>query len=222
MRVLLTGFEPFNNSPINPSQEVVQRLTNCPPDGIELYPAILPVEHRRGPQALLRALGESQPEAVVCLGEAGSVGICIERVAINLIDDTIPDNAGECWVDQPVVPGGPAAYFTTLPVKVMQQAILEAGVPVDLSLSAGAFLCNQIAYTLLHYLASRQAAGDIAADINIPAGFIHLPRLPEQAAARKLAQPNMSVQPSMSLEMQVRGLVAALQELAGATSIGEI
>jgi pyroglutamyl-peptidase len=146
---------------------------------------------------------------VVCLGEAGRrAGLSIERVAVNLIDDSIPDNAGEKWEDRPDVAGGPAAYFTTLPVKVMQQAMLEAGVPAELSLSAGAFLCTQVAYTLLHALAVRQLAE------TVPAGFIHLPRLPEQAAAAQLAHPESGALPSLSLETMVRGLEAGLIFLA--------
>jgi pyroglutamyl-peptidase len=205
MRILLTGFEPFDSSPINPSQQAVQRLANCPPAGIELHTAILPVDHRRGPEELLRGLDLSRPEAVVCLGESGNLGLSLERVAINLIDDPIPDNAGELWVDRPVVTGGPAAYFTTLPVRAMLQAILEAGVPAELSLTAGTFLCNRIAYTLLHYLSIGRGPEVI------PAGFIHLPKLPEQAAAIKLAHPKTSLRPTMSLE--VRGLEAGLKVL---------
>jgi pyroglutamyl-peptidase len=208
MRLLLTGFEPFNNSSTNPSQQAVHYLADHPPAGFELRTAILPVEHQRGPQALLQAIEASQPQAVVCLGESGHAGLAIERVAINLIDDSIPDNAGERWTDQPVVPGGPAAYFVTLPVRLMQHAILEAGVPVDLSLSAGAFLCNQIAYILLHHLATHATLGAI------PAGFIHLPRLPEQAVARQQAQPTQGALPSLGLETQLRGLAAALKVLS--------
>ena len=207
MRILITGFEPFDNSPINPSQQAVLRLASSPPQGIELHTAVLPVDHRRGPEELRRALDRFQPEAVVCLGEAGGQGLALERVAVNLIDDSITDNRGEQWVGQPVVPGGPAAYFTTLPLKAMQQAILEAGVPADLSLSAGTFLCNQIAYTLLHHLATRRGGEAI------PAGFIHLPKLPEQAAALKLARPRAVAAPSMSLEDAVRGLEAGLKVL---------
>jgi pyroglutamyl-peptidase len=207
MRLLLTGFEPFNHSTVNPSQEVVRRLADDPPAGCELHTAILPVEHQRGPQALLRTLETSHPDAVVCLGESGRAGLSIERVAINLIDDSIPDNAGERVMDRPAVEGGPTAYFVTLPVRRMQEAILAAGVPVDLSLSAGAFLCNQVAYTLLHYLATSRPTE------NIPAGFIHLPRLPEQAAARQSSQPGQGSQPSLDLGTQVRGVQAALKVL---------
>jgi len=208
MRVLLTGFEPFDGSSTNPSQEVVRRLVDGPPEGIELRTAILPVDHQLGPQALLQAIDDSQPEAVVCLGEASSRAmLSLERVAINLIDDRIPDNAGEAWQDRPVVVGGPAAYFITLPVKVMLQAILEAGVPAELSLSAGSYLCNQIAYTLLHRLANLDGSGDI------PAGFIHLPRLPAQAAAQKIAKSESGPIPSMGLEDQVHGVEAGLRVL---------
>jgi pyroglutamyl-peptidase len=208
MRILLTGFEPFGGSPINPSQEVVKALASCPPAGIVLHTVILPVTHRGGPEELLRALDRTQPEAVICLGEAGRrAGLSIERVAVNLVDDSIPDNAGERWVDQPVIAGGPAACFVTLPVKAMQQAMIDAGVPAELSLTAGTFLCNQVAYTLLHYFAARRQAEAV------PAGFIHLPLLPEQAAARQIAHPETGIIPSMSLETQVRGLEAALKAL---------
>ena len=208
MRILLTGFEPFGGSPINPSEEVVKALVVSPPEGIELHTAILPVSHRGGPEALLRAVERSQPGAVVCLGEAGGrAGLSIERVAINLVDDHIADNAGERWVDRPVIAGGPAAYFTTLPVKEIRAAILEAGVPTELSLSAGAFLCNQVAYTLLHSLATDHLGEAF------PAGFIHLPLLPEQAAARQRERPETGAGPSMDLETQVRGVAAGLRRL---------
>jgi len=110
MRILLTGFEPFEGSSTNPSQEVVRRLAECPPQGIELHTAILPVDHQLAPQVLLQAIDDSRPEGVVCLGEASRRAmLSLERVAVNLIDDRIPDNAGEAWQDRPVVVGGPAA-----------------------------------------------------------------------------------------------------------------
>jgi pyroglutamyl-peptidase len=208
MRILLTGFEPFDGSSTNPSQEVARRLAEYPPQGIELHTAILPVDHQLAPQILLQAIDAAKPEAVVCLGEASHRAmLSLERVAVNLVDDRIPDNSGEAWQDRPVVVGGPAAYFVTLPVKTMQRAILEAGVPVELSLSAGSYLCNQVAYTLLHYLASQDGAEDI------PAGFIHLPRLPVQAAEKKIAKPESGPIPSMGLEDQVRGVEAGLRVL---------
>lgn len=206
MKVLLTGFEPFGGSEVNPSEQVVRMLARRPPRGIRLATAILPVEQETGPAALLRALEEARPEAVICLGEAaGRAAVCVERVAINLLDYRIPDNAGRQTTDQPIVPGGPAAYFATLPVRAIQEAIREAGLPTELSLSAGAFLCNQVMYILLHAL---HESGR-----RIPAGFIHLPALPEQAARRS---PPIA---SMSLADMCRAVSIALRVVASETKV---
>jgi pyroglutamyl-peptidase len=206
MKLLITGFEPFGGSDVNPSCEALRVLGEAPPDGIELHTALLPVEHRRGPEELLRNFEQNQPEAVICLGEAGRrMRLSIERVAVNLIDDQIPDNEGQLLVDSPVFPGGPAAYFVTLPVREMLQAILKAGVPAELSLTAGAYLCNQVLYTILHRLAEER--------LSIPAGFIHLPQLPEQVAALQTAHTSIPSKPSMALETQVCGLKAAILAL---------
>jgi pyroglutamyl-peptidase len=138
---------------------------------------------------------------VLCLGQASRrIVISIERVAVNLLDFRIPDNAGNQVSDQPVVPGGPAAYFTTLPVRAILDHITSHGIPAQLSLSAGAYLCNQVIYVLLHHLQSQ--------DLKLPAGFIHLPDLPEQAA--KKSTPG----PSMSLEIMIQGIRLALQVIA--------
>lgn len=207
MKVLLTGFEPFGGSEVNPSEQVVRTLAGRSPRGIRLATAILPVDQEAGPAALLRALEETRPEAVVCLGEAaGRTAVCVERLAINLLDYRIADNAGRQTVDQPIVPGGPAAYFATLPVRAIQTAIQEAGIPAELSLSAGAFLCNQVMYVLLHSL---HESGR-----RIPAGFIHLPALPEQAARRS---PPIA---SMSLADMVRAVSIALRRIAAAPTSG--
>jgi len=187
MKILLTGFEPFGESKINPSEQVVRTLAREKIPGIELHTAILPVERVRGPQVLLDAMKRVHPDAVLCLGEASRrMAISIERVAINLLDYRIPDHAGQQIVDEPIVRDGPAAYFCTLPVRAMYQAVRAAGIPAELSLSAGAYLCNQVLYTLLHYLTQNR--------INVPAGFIHLPALPEQVAAREVLMPSMSVE----------------------------
>jgi len=200
MKILLTGFEPFSESKINPSEQVVRTLARENIPGIELHTAILPVERVRGPQTLLDAVTRLQPEAVVCLGEASRrMAISIERVAINLLDYRIPDNAGQKIVDEPIARDGPAAYFCTLPVRTMYQAVRAAGIPAELSLSAGAYLCNQVTYVLLHHLAQNR--------MNIPAGFIHLPALPDQVAALDV------LIPSMSLEAMARGVKAAIEVL---------
>jgi len=197
MRILLTGFEPFGGSQVNPSEQVVKILANHPPKGIQISTAILPVNHQAGPKELLRALSDNAPEAIVCLGEAQRrSAISIERIAVNLLDFRIPDNQGVQVVDEPIVADGPAAYFVTLPVRKLMQGLKLEGIPAELSLSAGAYLCNQVLYILLDYLHQQNSI--------IPAGFIHLPALPEQAA---LAE---HVLPSMSIETMTRGIARVL------------
>ncbi len=201
MKLLLTGFEPFGESKVNPSEKVVRALAQQGVDGVELFTVILPVDRVRGPDTLVRAARGTNPDAVLCLGEASRrIAVSIERVAINLMDYRIPDNAGEQVVDAPISPGAPAAYFCTLPVRAMLAAVCAAGTPAELSLSAGSFLCNQVTYALLHYLATNR--------LDTPAGFIHLPRLPEQVAGQTPAAP------SMSLETMITGVRAAIGAIA--------
>ncbi len=120
MKVLITGFEPFGQSPINPSQILVNDTPDQFPGGIELVKAVLPVEKAAGPEALIDALLRHQPEAVICFGlAAGRSAISLERVAVNLMDYRIPDNTGQTVQDQPVIPDGPAAYFSSLPLRAM-------------------------------------------------------------------------------------------------------
>ena len=200
MKVLLTGFEPFGGSHVNPSEQVAGRLARDGVPGVALQSAILPVDRQGGPATLLNAVRACQPDAILCLGEAARrPAISIERVAINLLDYRMVDNAGHQAVDEPIVLEGPAAYFVTLPVRAMLDAVRMAGIPAELSLSAGAFLCNQVTYELLHYLTTRQ--------LDIPAGFVHLPALPEQVTN---AYPPM---PSMALETMVRGICAVIGAL---------
>jgi len=187
MKLLLTGFEPFGGSAVNPSEQAVHTLAADPPAGIELSTAILPVDRIAGPEALLKAVAENEPDVVICLGEAtGRAVISIERLAVNLLDFRIPDNKGEQVVDQPIRADGPAAYFATLPVRKLQEALTAAGTPCELSLTAGAYLCNQVMYTLLDY-AARERPG-------ILGGFIHLPCLPQQASARAEKPPSMGLE----------------------------
>lgn len=200
-RILVTGFEPFAQRTHNPSQRAVERLLRRPPRGAQVEGRILPVDTERAVALLLEAVEEVRPQAVVCLGEApGRPAICLEQVAVNLLEFPIPDNAGHQPQGEPVVAGGPAAYFATLPLRAMQAAMRRAGVPAVLSLSAGAYLCNQVMYALLHHLASPPAP--------VPAGFIHLPALPEEEAARD--RPG----PSMHLTLAVRGVRVGLEVLA--------
>ena len=188
MKILITGFEPFGEYPLNPSQLLVHKL----PDQRSHYTLvkdILPVHHALAPQKLITLLNEHQPDAVIAFGLASSRAmISLERVAINLLDYVIPDNAGVTFTNQAVVKDGPAAYFSTLPLEHLLTALKDAGIPAETSLSAGAYLCNQIFYHIMHKLATE--------NLTIPAGFIHLPALPEQAAR---SQKPMSSMPFDSL-----------------------
>ncbi len=186
MKFLVTGFEPFGQSSLNPSEQVVRLLAGRQFARFGVKTAVLPVHRYHGPQKLLALVQQTRPDAVVCLGEAGGrTAVSIERVAVNLLDFRIADNDGLVVQDEPIVADGPAAYFTTLPVRALQQAVAAAGIPAELSLSAGAFLCNQVTYELLHFLAQQQMA--------IPAGFVHLPLLPEQAASQQPLRPSMAL-----------------------------
>ncbi len=211
MKILLTGFEPFGGSVLNPSEQVVRALDkprSARLSGARFVTAVLPVDWQKGPQALEEALRTHRPDAVLCLGEGPSrAALSIERVAVNLLDFRIPDNSGVTLTDQPVIPGGPAAYFVTLPARAIHQAILAADVPAELSMTAGTYLCNQILYHLLHSLAGNARA--------IPAGFIHLPRLPEQVVAAGQSSP------SMSLDTMVTGIRAALEVIVESLDIAK-
>lgn len=205
--LLLTGFGPFGGSAVNPSEKAVRALDGEEIGAWQITSRILPVARHEGPAALLAALVDLNPGAVVCLGEATRrAAISIERVAINLLDFRIPDNCGETINDEPVIAGAPAAYFATLPVRSVLQAMLSAGVPAELSLTAGAFLCNQVFYHLLHHLAT---TGE-----TLPAGFIHLPALPEQAAN------NPTLAASMSLDTILHGLRAGIAVIPPGASHG--
>lgn len=199
-QLLLTGFEPFGGSTINPAAEVVKRFETGGVQAFSLHTLILPVDTRRAPKILEAALLDLRPDWCVMLGEArGRPAISVERVAINVLDFQIPDNAGQQIVDEPVVPDGPAAYFCTLPVRHICEAIREAGVPAELSLSAGTYLCNQVIYVALHTAATHK--------LPTRCGFLHLPALPEQVARdpRRL--------PSMTLDLLFCGVEAALRAL---------
>lgn len=172
--VLLTGFAPFEGERINPSWEAVRgfaqrRIGNC-----RIAVAELPVDFKAAAPALRRALRAFQPRVAVAVGLAGGrSGVSLERVAINVIDARIPDNAGRRPVDVPVLRNGPAAYFSTLPLRATLQALQRVGIPARISQSAGTYVCNQVFYALMH--TARHHRGWCA-------GFVHLPWLPRQAA----------------------------------------
>lgn len=201
-KILLTGFEPFGGSNVNPSRQVALALKSQIINKCLVVAEILPVDKARAPQMLQASIENHQPAAVICLGEAAHrTAISIERIAINLMDYRIPDNNGNQAIDQPVIEGGPDAYLSTLPVRDIFQNIRAAGIPVELSLSAGAFLCNQVFYFGRHYVSRLEKT--------IPLGFVHLPSLPEQAAL------NSSPYPTMSLEMDIHAVRVALEVVTG-------
>ncbi len=193
-KLLITGFDPFGGESINPSWEAVRLL----PDQIGCFALTklqIPTVFGVAAQAVLEAVEKIDPDVILCVGQAGGrSAITPEVVAINLREANIPDNAGNRPVNTPVIPQGPAAYFATVPVRQMVSAINAAGIPGSLSLSAGAFVCNDTLYTLLHryYGSSTQV------------GFVHIPYLPQQAPEGK---------PSMALEQMVAGLAAAIKAL---------
>jgi len=169
--VLITGFEPFDGAASNPSGDAVtlaaQRWTG--PD--TLHAAVLPVSFADAGPRLVELVEAHRPEVVIATGLAeGRGAITPERVAINLADARIPDNAGDQPCDSPVVDGGPTAYLTTLPVKHLATALVRAGFPAEVSHSAGTFVCNAASYALLHHL-----DGDSRPDRPLAAGFVHVP-----------------------------------------------
>jgi pyroglutamyl-peptidase len=199
--LLVTGFEPFDGASVNPSAEVAVRLDGRRVAGAEVRAAVLPVHHVGAARDVATLLERHDPLAVVHLGLAAErAQIALERVAINVMDYAIPDNAGWQARDEPCVAGAPAAYFSTLPLRAMLAALHGAGVPAYLSSTAGTYLCNFVMYTTLHGLAAGPATRR--------AGFIHLPCLPAMVPAGEAALP------SMDLGLMLRGVEAALEVLA--------
>lgn len=168
MKILISGFEPFGNFSQNISKDLVQALPDIFGGQITLTKTILPVDNVKGPARIVEAIYQYQPDAVLSFGIAANrTKINLERIAINLKDYRIPDNTGVQISDQPIIPDGPAAYFTTLPIRKMLNSLSASGIPASISLSAGAYLCNQVFYTLMHEINHN--------NLPIKAGFIHLP-----------------------------------------------
>ncbi|HJS34656.1 MAG TPA: pyroglutamyl-peptidase I [Pseudoxanthomonas sp.] len=194
--LLLTGFQAFGGEQENPSWQAVSALHGTRIAGHRVVARELPVAFGDALKALRVALRDTRPALAVCVGQAaGRAQISLERVAINVDDARIPDNAGKQPVDVPVVAGGPAAYFATLPIKAMRQALQEAGFPAGISQTAGTFVCNHVFYGLMHALRTQR---------HVRAGFIHLPYSPAQAARHPGA-------PSLAVETATGALRIALQ-----------
>lgn len=209
--ILLTGFEPFDGASTNPSWAAVQRARALWDGPEEMEILELPVEFGRSAQVLDAAVARLRPSLVLAVGQAGGrATLALERVAVNVDDARIPDNAGASPVDEPVVAGGPAAYFTTLPIKAALAALTREGIPAVVSQSAGTFVCNHVFYALMHALAAG-AGADGAATASGGAvdagaargGFVHVPLSPEQAAG--------TAHPSMTVEAMAQGLLVVVR-----------
>ncbi|WP_455811670.1 pyroglutamyl-peptidase I [Pseudomonas graminis] len=200
--VLITGIEPFDGELLNPSWEAVSQLSDRLIGNTKVVARQLPCVFGAAVEEITRLIDELKPELVIAVGQAGGrADISIERVAINVIDARIPDNAGVQPVDEPIEPQGPAAYFATLPVKAMVAGIREAGIPASVSQTAGTYVCNHIMYGLLHHLRRRKTRG----------GFIHIPYLPEQAIKHP-GVPSMSqASVVLALEMAI-GIALAVED----------
>ncbi|RDI67573.1 pyroglutamyl-peptidase I [Nocardia pseudobrasiliensis] len=182
-QVLITGFEPFDGAEANPSWDVAAESARRPaPDGVAVTAVRLPCVFDTALPVLRQAIAESDPALVICLGLAGGrTEITPERVAINLDDARIPDNAGAQPIDRPVVPGGPAAYLADLPLKAAVAAMTAAGVPAAISYTAGTFVCNHVFYGLCHLIATERPG--------LRGGFVHVPpNLPIDRLADGLTQ----------------------------------
>ena len=167
MKILLTAFEPYGNRTKNSSQEVLMRLQKTY-TGCKIVKQLLPVDTVRAPSLLVDILQNDDYQVVICMGEASGIRwVQLERLAVNWLDFPIADNAGAQIDDELIHPGGAAAYFSSLPIRRLEQVLKNREIPVKLSMSAGSYLCNQVFYTLMNYLDKESK--------DIPAGFIHLP-----------------------------------------------
>ena len=190
-KLLITGFDPFGGESVNPSWEAVQRLPDIAGD-YSLTKLQIPTRFGIAAETVLAKAAEIQPDVIICVGQAGTrSAVTPERVGINIRDARIADNGGCSPTDEPIVPEGPAAYFSTLPVKAMVSAITDAGLSGAVSNTAGTFVCNDVLYTLLHHYRNT----------HVRCGFIHVPWLPEQGS------------PSLTLEQTIRALTAAISAL---------
>jgi pyroglutamyl-peptidase len=192
--VLVTAFDPFGGEGVNASQRVLEALPDRP-EGLVLAKLLLPTTFAGAPELAICRAQELRPSAILCLGQAaGRTAVTPERAALNIMDARIPDNAGAQPVDVPIDPAGPAAYFSTLPLRRMVEAVRGTGTPAQLSNTAGTFVCNCLMYRMLRYVSGLPE--------KVPCGFVHVPALPEQGG------------PGLPLADLVRGVTAALGTLA--------
>jgi len=195
-KLLITGFEPFGGEDKNPALEAVKRLEGLELEGVKIVTCSVPVVLQHSIDAVIEAIKLHTPDYVMTVGQAGGrSAITPERVAINIDDYRIPDNAGNQPIDQKVQENGPDAYLSTLPIKGMVKAMQDKGIPAQVSNTAGTFVCNHLFYGIQHYLR----------DTNIKHGFVHIPLMNGQCTD--------GTKPTMSLDTIVEGLAIAGQSI---------
>lgn len=200
MKILVTGFDPFGGETVNPAYEAVKLLPEYIA-GAKIVKLEIPTEFEKSMELLEDAIQQELPDAVISIGQAGGRSeITPERIGINLADARIPDNAGNQPADQPLVLDGPAAYFSTLPLKEIVKNVQDYGIPCRISDSAGTYVCNSVMYRVLHLAAASQ--------MGFRAGFIHVPYATEQTVTKP------SGTPGMALADIARGLEAAVEAVA--------
>ena len=201
MIILVTGFEPFTPHKVNPTEELARALEGHRVGDAVVRSAVLPVHHAEAAPRVRELLERVRPDAILHLGLAGGrARLAVERVAVNVMDYAVPDNAGCVKSDEPCVVSGPVAYFATLPVRAIVDRMVAAGIPAYVSDTAGTYLCNQTLYTTLHALAGQTTCPRV--------GFIHVPLLPAMVAATGVDAP------SMDLPLMRRGVEIALDVIA--------
>lgn len=199
----MTAFDAFGEDNINSSSEALDALF-VPKETAELIKIKLPTVFGRSVSLLTEAIKEHAPDAVLCVGQAADrAAVTVERIAVNIIDARIEDNEGVKPVDVPIVPDAPAAYFATVPVKRIVNAICGAGIAAQISDTAGTYVCNQLFYGALHYISVNS--------FSVRAGFIHVPRITEQGGGR------VKELPAMDIESVVKALEIAVRETADYT-----
>lgn len=198
MKILVTGFDPFGGEPINPALEAVKGLADTI-NGAEIIKLEIPTVFGKSAEVVKAAMKKHQPDVVLNIGQAGGrFAISPERVAINVDDARIPDNEGNQPVDIAIQEDGAPAYFTQLPIKAMVTQMKEAGIPANVSNTAGTFVCNHIMYQVQYLIEKEYPA--------VKGGFIHVPYIPEQVIEK-------AGQPFMSLTDMTKGLTAAIEAI---------
>lgn len=207
MKILVTAFDPFGGEKINPALEAV-KLMKDEIVGAEVVKLMVPTVFRKSIDKAVKAIEKENPDAVLCVGQAGGrFDLTPERVAINMDDSRIEDNEGNQPIDEPIYKDGDSAYFSTLPIKAIVKEIREGGLPASVSNTAGTFVCNHLMYGVLYHIAKNEK--------NIRGGFIHVPFTPEQVVNRLTPSPYMSVEDiARGLELAVKAIVENEEDIS--------